>query len=62
MNTGLIADLSIGRCIADLEALAKAAQPEDAQRQIILLQAVFRIQNDPVFGGCHALWCASNCA
>ena len=30
-------DLSIGRCIADLEALAKAALPEDAQGQIIFL-------------------------
>ena len=30
-------DLSIGRCIADLEALAKAALPEDAQSQIIFL-------------------------
>ena len=30
-------DLSIGRCIADLEALAKAATPEDAQGQIIFL-------------------------
>ena len=31
-------DLSIGRCIFDLEALAKAALPEDAQGQIIFLQ------------------------
>ena len=30
-------DLSIGRGIADLEALAKAALPEDAQGQIIVL-------------------------
>jgi len=30
-------DLSIGRCIADLEALAKAALPEDARGQIIFL-------------------------
>jgi predicted nuclease of predicted toxin-antitoxin system len=30
-------DLSIGRCIADLEALAKAALPEDAEDQIIFL-------------------------
>lgn len=30
-------DLSIGRCIADLEALAKAALPEDAQGQVIFL-------------------------
>jgi predicted nuclease of predicted toxin-antitoxin system len=30
-------DLSIGRCIGDLEALAKAAQPEDAEGQIIFL-------------------------
>ena len=30
-------ELSIGRCIADLEALAKAATPEDAQGQIIFL-------------------------
>ena len=30
-------DLSIGRCIADLESLAKAAQPEDAEGQIIFL-------------------------
>ncbi len=30
-------DLSIGRCIADLEALAKAAVPEDACGQIIYL-------------------------
>ena len=30
-------DLSIGRCIADLEALAKAALPEDAEGQIIFL-------------------------
>jgi len=30
-------DLSIGRCIADLEALAKAATPADAQGQIIFL-------------------------
>jgi hypothetical protein len=30
-------DLSLGRCIADLEALAKAALPEDAQGQIIFL-------------------------
>jgi len=30
-------DLSIGRCIADLEALAKAALPEDAQGQIVFL-------------------------
>ena len=30
-------DLSIGRCLADLEALAKAALPEDAQGQIIFL-------------------------
>jgi predicted nuclease of predicted toxin-antitoxin system len=30
-------DLSIGRCIADLEALAKAALPEDAWGQIIFL-------------------------
>ncbi|HVR37414.1 MAG TPA: DUF5615 family PIN-like protein [Methylomirabilota bacterium] len=30
-------DLSIGRCIADLEALAKAATPEDAKGQIIFL-------------------------
>jgi predicted nuclease of predicted toxin-antitoxin system len=30
-------DLSIGRCISDLEAIAKAAQPEDAQGQIIFL-------------------------
>ena len=30
-------DLSIGRCIADLEALSKAATPNDAQGQIIYL-------------------------
>ena len=30
-------DVSVGRCIADLEALAKAAQAEDAQGQIIFL-------------------------
>ncbi len=30
-------DLSIGRCIADLEALAKAAGSGDAQGQIIFL-------------------------
>lgn len=30
-------DLSIGRCIADLEALAKAATPGDAQGQIVFL-------------------------
>lgn len=30
-------DHSIGRCIADLETLAKAALPEDAQGQIIFL-------------------------
>ena len=30
-------DLSIGRCIADLEALAKAATAGDAQGQIIFL-------------------------
>lgn len=30
-------DLSIGRCIADLEALAKAATREDAQGQIVFL-------------------------
>ena len=30
-------DLSIGRCVADLEALAKAALPEDAQGQVIFL-------------------------
>jgi predicted nuclease of predicted toxin-antitoxin system len=30
-------DLSIGRCIAHLEALAKAAVPEDARNQIIFL-------------------------
>ena len=30
-------DLSIGRCIADLEALSKAALPEDAQDQVIFL-------------------------
>ena len=30
-------ELSIGRCIADLETLAKAATPEDAQGQIIFL-------------------------
>ena len=30
-------DLSIGRCIGDLETLAKAAEPEDAQGQIIFL-------------------------
>ena len=30
-------DLSVGRCIADLEALAKAATAEDAQGQIIFL-------------------------
>jgi len=30
-------DLSIGRCIADLEALTQAAQPEDAQDQVIFL-------------------------
>jgi predicted nuclease of predicted toxin-antitoxin system len=30
-------DLSIGRCIAELEGLAKAALPEDAQGQIIFL-------------------------
>lgn len=30
-------DLSIGRCIADLEALAKAATSEDAQGQVIFL-------------------------
>ena len=30
-------DLSLGRCIAGLEALATAALPEDAQGQIIFL-------------------------
>lgn len=30
-------DLSIGRCITDLETLAKAALPEDAAGQIIFL-------------------------
>jgi hypothetical protein len=30
-------DLSIGRCIADLETRAKSAQPEDAQDQVIFL-------------------------
>ena len=30
-------DLSIGRSVADLEALAKAALPEDAEGQIIFL-------------------------
>jgi hypothetical protein len=30
-------DLSIGRCIADLKSLAKAAEPGDAQGQIIFL-------------------------
>jgi predicted nuclease of predicted toxin-antitoxin system len=30
-------DLSIGRCIADLDTLAKASEPEDAQGQIIFL-------------------------
>ena len=30
-------DLSIGRCIGDLETLAKAAGPDDAQGQIIFL-------------------------
>ena len=30
-------DVSIGRCIADLEALSKAALPEDAQGQVIFL-------------------------
>jgi predicted nuclease of predicted toxin-antitoxin system len=30
-------DVSIGRCIADLEALSKAAGPEDAQGQVIFL-------------------------
>ena len=30
-------DLSIGRCISDLESLAKAAEPDDAQGQIIFL-------------------------
>jgi len=30
-------DLSIGRCIGDLETLAKAALPEDAKGQIIFL-------------------------
>ena len=30
-------DLSIGRCITDLETLAKSAQPEDGQGQIIFL-------------------------
>ena len=30
-------DFSIGRCIADLETLAKVATPEDAQAQIIFL-------------------------
>ncbi len=30
-------ELSIGSCIADLEAIAKAALPEDAQGQIIFL-------------------------
>jgi len=30
-------DVSIGRSIADLEALAKAAGPEDAQGQVIFL-------------------------
>ncbi len=30
-------DLSIGRCIMDLEALAKAAEPGDEQGQIIFL-------------------------
>ena len=30
-------DLSIGRCIANLEALAQAALPEDAEGQIIFL-------------------------
>jgi hypothetical protein len=39
MSLGLYMDveLSIGRCIADLEAVAKAALPEDAQGQIIFL-------------------------
>ena len=30
-------DLSIGRCIADLEAVSQAALPEDAEGQIIFL-------------------------
>jgi predicted nuclease of predicted toxin-antitoxin system len=30
-------DLSLGRCISDLEALANAALPEDAQGQIIFV-------------------------
>ncbi len=30
-------DISIGCCIADLEALTKAARPEDAQGQVIFL-------------------------
>jgi predicted nuclease of predicted toxin-antitoxin system len=30
-------DVSIGRCIADLEALSMAALPEDAQGQVIFL-------------------------
>lgn len=30
-------DLSIGRCVGDLETLVKAALPEDAQGQIIFL-------------------------
>jgi len=30
-------DISIGRCITDLEALSKAAVAEDAQGQVIFL-------------------------
>jgi hypothetical protein len=30
-------DLSIGRCIADLETIARAARSEDAEGQIIFL-------------------------
>ena len=30
-------DVSIGRCIADLEALSKSALPEDARGQVIFL-------------------------
>jgi len=40
MSLGLYMDVHvvlIGRCVADLEALAKAAGPEDAQGQIIFL-------------------------
>jgi len=30
-------DISIGRCINDLEALSKSALPEDSQGQVIFL-------------------------